>query len=423
MLTFRLVFLIASLALAPSSLVFLSAGYESARNLVALMAGTSAYSLMAFNLVLASRLPGLERVLGGLDQIYKAHKWSGIAVLGLILVHTQLKFIQLEGLVPPGSLAETAVEVAKPAFMVLVVVILISAVKRVPRVRAELPWMWWRVTHWLIVPIFLVLSFHQVFVKAPFDSTSAIRGWLYGAGLAGLGAIIWIILAPWLRKYPYEVVAVKKLAEATQVTARPLRRPVKALAGQFAFLSAARAGLREPHPFTLSRLGNGGEVEFCIQPAGDFTRRLRDLLQPGDRLRIEGGYGRFDFRRGAAQQIWLAGGIGITPFLAMAEAFAAVPDARSIVLIHAVRHVDLAIAGERLRAIAAAQAGFAYHLHDSTTKGRLDAEKLDAYLPFSAIEADLWYCGPKALRLAILGQWRSQGKRPRSVHFEEFEFR
>lgn len=423
MLSIRIAATLALFIVIPGLMVFSAVGYESARNQVALIAGTSAYSLIALNLLLATRLRALEGFYGGLDEVYKMHKWGGIAVLLLLLVHTQLKFVQLEGLVPPGSLAETAVDIAKPAFVALVFLIVLSVAKRLPRVKAELPWMWWRVTHWLIIPIFIILSFHQVFVKAPFESTSAIRLWLYGATVLGLGAIVWIIIKPWLSRRAYEVVDVTRLSEATQITARPKRRAITARPGQFAFLSAARAGLREPHPFTLSQLGSDGQVTFCIQPAGDFTRRLRETLQPGDSLKIEGGYGRFDFRRGGAQQIWLAGGIGITPFLAMAEAFAKEPGTKTIVLIHAVRHADLAIAGERLRDIARDLPGFTYELHESKTNGRLSAEKLDAYLPFPASGADFWYCGPKALRKAILSQWNAQGTRPRAVHFEEFEFR
>lgn len=409
--------------LLPSALVYLEAGYESPRNIAALMAGVSAYSLIALNLMLAARLPILEGLAGGLDRIYALHRYSGIAVLALVLFHTQVKFIQLEGMVPPGALAETAVEVAKPAFIALVVLILLSAIKRLPKLRAEMPWMWWRITHWGMIPIFLILTFHQLFVKAPFDSNSAVRFWVYAMALSGLGAILWIVLMPWLRKRGYEVVAVEPLEAGTKVLARPLRRPITAKPGQFAFFSAARAGLREPHPFTLATLGPDGTIGFCIQPAGDFTRRLRQTLAPGDRLQIEGGYGRFDYQRGGKFQIWLAGGIGITPFLAMADAFDRAPDDRQITLIHAVRHAGLAVAQDRLREIAAAHPGFSYHLHDSSSMARLDTQTVEAYAKFALSEADLWYCGPKGLRLALERQWRERGTSPRVVHFEQFEFR
>lgn len=420
---FRKISILGAIAFVPAVLVFLAAGYESPRNILALTAGTVAYSLMTFNIVLATRLPKVEALLGGLDQVYQLHKWGGITILPLILIHTQLKFIQLEGIVPPGSLAETSVTFAKPAFFALVAVIVISAIKRVPRLRAELPWEWWRISHWLVAPIFLVLTFHQFFVKAPFDSTSAIRIWLAFAAIIGVFGLVWTAIAPWLRKRRYKVSAVNKLAGATHVIARPLRRPIRAREGQFAFVSAAKAGLRGPHPFTLSKLGADGTIEFCIQPAGDFTKRLRDVLQPGDTLQIEGGYGRFDFQRGGQRQIWLAGGIGITPFLAMAEAYARSSSDRQVVLIHAVRSSDLGIGTDRLHEIANMHSGFTFYLHDSATQGRLDAAKIAALLPFSPQEAELFFCGPKVLRHSIASQWAKTGKTPKTVHFEEFEFR
>lgn len=423
MSVFRIVLPIFVLVLVPSILVYLAAGYESGRNILALTAGAGAYTLMAFNILLATRIAGLEAVFGGLDQVYRIHKWSGITVLPLILVHTQLKFVRLDGVVPPGTLAETAVTVAEPAFFVLILLIVISAIKRLPRLPAELPWEWWRITHWLIAPVFAALTFHQLFVKAPYESTSAIRIWLSLAAIIGLSGLFWTATAPWLRKRNYEVLAVNKLPEATHIVARPVRNPIRAREGQFAFLSAMKKGMRAPHPFTLSKLAQDGTIEFCIQPTGDFTRRLRQALQPGDKLLIEGGYGRFDFRQGGPRQIWLAGGIGITPFLAMAEAFAQAPENHEIVLIHAVRQVESGIGADRLKEIARTKPNFSYHLHDSGSQGRLDTEQIDALLPFLPGTADFWYCGPKSLREAVVAQWQKTGKTPLKLNFEEFEFR
>jgi ferredoxin-NADP reductase len=38
-------------------------------------------------------------------------------------------------------------------------------------------------------------------------------------------------------------------------------------------------------------------------------------------------------------------------------------------------------------------------------------------------EADLWFCGPPPLRLAIEKGLKELGKAPRRVEFERFEFR
>jgi predicted ferric reductase len=49
---------------------------------------------------------------------------------------------------------------------------------------------------------------------------------------------------------------------------------------------------------------------------GDFTNRLREVVGPGMPARVSRPQGRFDREQGSERQIWIAGGIGITPFLA-----------------------------------------------------------------------------------------------------------
>ena len=66
---------------------------------------------------------------------------------------------------------------------------------------------------------------------------------------------------------------------------------------------------------------------------------------------------------------------------------------------------------------------FKFTLHDSATDGRLDAQKLVSGTTVDPAGADLWFCGPPPLRLAIEKGLRELGKAPRRVEFERFEFR
>ncbi|MGV8664049.1 FAD-binding oxidoreductase, partial [Pseudomonas aeruginosa] len=90
-------------------------------------------------------------------------------------------------------------------------------------------------------------------------------------------------------------------------------------AGQFAFLSCDR--LEVAHPFTIASADRGcGDVRFSIKALGDYARRLQDSLEVGSRVEVEGPYGCFYFRRGlAGGQVWVAAGIGVTPFIACLE--------------------------------------------------------------------------------------------------------
>lgn len=79
--------------LIPSLLIVLGAGNSNTQSVMALCAGASAFSLMAAALFLATRPKFVERAVGGLDRLYKAHKWIGISLLPLVLFH---KFVGMD---------------------------------------------------------------------------------------------------------------------------------------------------------------------------------------------------------------------------------------------------------------------------------------------------------------------------------------
>ncbi|WP_181705478.1 ferric reductase-like transmembrane domain-containing protein [Chthonobacter rhizosphaerae] len=383
--------------------------------------GATAFSLMALNLLLATRAPGLDRLFGGLDQIYFTHKWLGILALVCAFLHQQIK-ISTDGKEVMQTLSLLAVDVAEVAFPILVVLVLISFFKRLPKVPFEIPYGIWRWSHRLLGVVFAALAFHQFFVKAPFDNNVLLATHLNAMAVIGLASFGWTIGAPLMRRRTYRVAAVTKHPAATIVDLEPVGRGIDVRPGSFAFVSFSAKGLGEPHPFTVSEVRPNGGIQFSIRGLGDFTRRLRDALLVGDTARVEGCYGRFDYRRGGARQVWTAAGIGITPFLAWADSL---PDSGSpeICLAYCVRTEAEAVGLERLRRAAERVPGFTFRLHQSETEGRFDAARLAALVPFDITTASFWFCGPAPLREALRKGLKGLGKTPRSIHFERFEFR
>ncbi|HEX2531753.1 MAG TPA: cytochrome C, partial [Burkholderiaceae bacterium] len=183
------------------------------------------------------------------------------------------------------------------------------------------------------------------------------------------------------------------------------------------------SGVAEAHPFTIATAPSAdGSLRFGIKALGSWTKRLPDRLMHGQRLRIEGPYGRFIFRKRAKRQVWLAGGIGITPFLAWADALRPA-NRQEIVLIWVVSTRTEAFAADRLAAIAARQPGLTVHIVASAEEGRLTAQRLAGLAPFPINEAELFYCGPTGLRDAIVSGLEALGQSPRRVHCEAFELR
>ena len=59
---------------------------------------------------------------------------------------------------------------------------------------------------------------------------------------------------------------------------------------------------------------------MTVESRGDLTGRLGRSLKVGTPVRVEGPFGRFLRPRSKTPEIWIAGGIGITPFIAWAQA-------------------------------------------------------------------------------------------------------
>jgi predicted ferric reductase len=117
-------------------------------------------------------------------------------------------------------------------------------------------------------------------------------------------------------KYSYEVREVKALNDrVTQLSFRPLGRGVKASMGQYISLQVDLLG--EAHPFSVVSYDDNGDISISFKVFGKFTERLQSL-KTGARVFVDGTYGVFTQEltdQPERPACFLAGGIGITPFV------------------------------------------------------------------------------------------------------------
>ncbi|MEP1206581.1 MAG: ferric reductase-like transmembrane domain-containing protein [Rhizobiaceae bacterium] len=386
-----------------------------------LAASSMAFVAMALNQFLATRQKWMEGFFGGLDRMYRTHKNLGKIALALILVHY---FVtpNFKGQILTGGLNSLAKDAATIGFWSLIVLIGLSLFKKIPFTKIELPYHLWRQSHRFIGVAFLFLAFHQMFIKRPFDATASLALYLNAFAILGVVSFLYTQLAPFARRKLYKIISADRQGDVTLLKAEPARGSVSSKAGQFAVINFKRSGLKEPHPFTISGRQENGELSFAIKASGDFTRRLHETVESGDIAQIEGGYGRFDFDKKSENQIWLAGGIGITPFLAMAEELGN-ELASNICLVHCVRDSSEAVGSAQLSATANQVANFSYVMFASSEEGRMDAEKLQERVGFDLDGAAMMFCGPPPLRSAIIGGLKAMNKKLASVKYELFEFR
>lgn len=376
--------------------------------------GLAALILMAWGQILSTRFAGMEAIFGGLDRIYVLHKWAGIVAMAAILVHDTVD-AEMRGLGGETALTEVAETLGEISLYGLLILVVLS-------VATFVPYHLWKWTHKAMGALFVAGAFHFVFIMKPFAMTDPAGLFTGLFCVAGIAAYVWMLLPERLRPARrYRVAGIEKTGDALAVSLVPVGRPVRAAAGQFGILSFTGSGQPEPHPFSFSKLGDDGALRVTVKALGDFTTRLPRVLEVGQDVRIQGPFGRF---RLAAKgpEIWVAGGIGVTPFVTWAEALAV--DAPDMHLFYCVKSRAGAPHLAEVEALAAARPNLHLHVVASAEGQRLSPEMMADVVGVDVLAASkVSFCGPVGLRRSLQKALPRYGVSARRFHYEEFEFR
>jgi predicted ferric reductase len=387
---------------------------------LSLACGVAALALMASAAILSARWPLSEAAFGGLDRMYDAHKWLGISALSLASVHLLFK----AGM--PGW--DTAAIVTLPAdwtrlvrqasFVGLMLIIVLSLNRKIPYNS----WRWW---HRLSGPILLVVVLHALSIKSPIALGSPAGIWIgVLAGLGLIAAAYKLILYPFLSNHAeYEVVAVSPGTAAAQLDFTPTSRPVAFVPGQFGFLRMKVDGLREPHPFTIaSGAASDGRISFVIRALGDYTAKLVSEVAPGMRADVYAPYGRFVRRPEASREIWIAGGVGISPFIAWMKHDEAGGFER-VTLFYLYTPGRAFPAVETLAAIAQ-ECGVEFVPVSTGVGSPAFVDRFSEIVGQSDVAAlDVALCGPKGMAAHVRRLMQQHGVPDTNLRHEIFEFR
>lgn len=398
------------------------------------LTGLLSVALMSLSMVLSTRPVWLEKPLGGLDRIYRLHKWSGILAIsfgaghwlikqssGMIrsLVGTEgrLPKIKYEGLVE--ILRESGDDMGEPALYIILAMLVITLWRR-------FPYHIWRHLHRAMPVLYLMLAFHAAMLAPPAYWTQPV-GALTGVFIA-VGVIASVISLGGLigrrRQVEASVIAVKSEGDVTEISCRLDKNWESHRAGQFAFITFNR--LEGAHPFTIASADRGDKtITFFIKALGNFTRKLGQEIKVGQPATIEGPYGRFQLDRHSRsrRQVWVAGGIGITPFLAWLESLQTRPTALNKVDLHYCtrnRETDRFVG--RLQILCAGLPGIRLHVHSAQHGDVLTADSLELADDHRK-KAEVWFCGPRGLAEKLKKGLKETWNGNLRFHQEAFEMR
>ena len=158
------------------------------------------------------------------------------------------------------------------------------------------------------------------------------------------------------------------------------------------------------------------EIAVLKDPQGrGGSVAMHEQVQQGDELSISHPRNHFELASGAQESVLLAGGIGITPLLCMAQSLAA--SGQSFVLHYCSRSEGRTAFRERL-----AHAPFAdrvrFHFDDGPASQALD---LAGILGKPRPRVHLYTCGPQGFMDAVLSSARGSGWAQEQLHYEFFK--
>lgn len=385
-----------------------------------LASGASALVLMAAAALLGGRLKWIESALGGLDRVYEIHKWLGIWALALASFHFVFKAgmpsWEVAPILPLPSFPTRLVR--QLSYVALGLIVLLALNRKIPYST----WRWW---HKLSGPLFLIVVLHWLSFKSPIALISPAGLWLATMSSLGiLAALYKLLLYPLVSSHAqYRISRISHGPSAIHLELMPIGRPLAFKAGQFAFLRMHEKGMREPHPFTIATAGEpDGRVEFVIRGLGDFTRKLVAKAAIGMHADLYAPFGRFQRSTGLRHEVWIGGGVGISPFIAWLQD----PEAtefENVTLFYFFTLGREFPAFDMLQQMARHR-GAELVLNstgasDSAFTGRLEEIVRDA----GPENVGISFCGPQGLLEQVRDQMKILGIPEARLRFEQFEFR
>ncbi len=382
----------------------------------ALIAGVLGYSWLMIQLVLSARLKWLERGIGQ-DRLLIFHRTMAPLSLILLIVHLAVKLWLY-----PASLQVASGLVVFIGFGLVgfVSVALFNGSSKMPLFAALQKLVYGK----------LRLQYHQVknlhngtfllaiimFLHVIGSSTAAYSTVLrlYFILLFAVSAGVYIdhkLLRPGMRSPIYRVVDVSRPSDqVTNIGFEHVKgRPVRHAPGQFAFYWFLKGVPgKEEHPFTISagadESASGKRLSFTAKSLGDFTEALPQV-QKGDLLKVNGPYGIFSYRFLQEQQpmVWIAGGIGITPFLSMARTLAVEKNpARPLLLWNARRPEDFIYLDELKASAEVVQLLDNQEAEWDGMRGKMTKAFLQGVLTEDHLNRAVFFiCGPPAMMAAV----------------------
>jgi len=387
------------------------------------LSGLSAVILFGINFLLATRFYFIESLFGGLDKMYKFHKMVGRIAFTLAWAHPVLLLVKgftgIESInkyfIPGGNYRWN---MGMIALYIMTLLVLFSVTK-------FLPYQIWKNSHRFMVFVMVFVFLHINNAPGTLRDNDLLRLWIMGWTI--LAILCWLYIELLYERigpvFYYKVARINTLGAITELYLEPQNKPITFYAGQFAFISFLnnKEIKSEFHPFGLSSNPHEYYIRISAKNVGDYTSTL-NKAKVGDLVKLIGPYGYFTRERliNYKNQIWIAGGIGITPFLSMLAMEKDEPTGNKINFFYSTKTTEELVYKDELLKGSENLTDLKLNFNVDADNGFLTAEKIKANVDFEIKYARILLCGPKAMMYSLKKQFIEIGLKEEQIIFEDF---
>jgi predicted ferric reductase len=369
----------------------------------------SALALFGLSFVSASDGLGLDKLLRGYLRQYRIHHRIAMLAVLLVVVHISHEFASL-----PATDRSMLLDLQDRAMLLAwLAVLLLLALTLAAIVRQHWRRRYWLRLHWLLLPAMLLALAHAWLSTRP-----ALRACLPLFGLPLLPWLLKYLPASWWPHFSGHLVPARVQHLAADVVMLEIDTavlPQHFRAGQIVqlrFCGVAGAS-RLWHPFSVASCQREQTLRLLIRQAGLDTGQLATAGSQVD-IAIRGPYQEWqaDFSR---PQLWIAGGIGIAPFIGMWHCHRP-QQTQQVQVLHFASQLDRLDYANLLNHC---QSQADYHRFDTPAGEMPDLQQLHHYLLQHGCTHPVWLSGPPGF-ITLVKRYLLQAGIPRQlIHAEQ----